>query len=180
MAVGVAGRKAKPAADAEVLISYQPAGCRKSGRGVAFEWPLPVVLRLVETGIAIKQKRRAPNKHYVVGYDRVGLRTLERVRGWLLGARDSGQPVVEVPSRGTPRKRYDMGGHMTVAGWFGRFVYDGRHRSVYCPWCRKSYPKDRLKFAVLGDCPSGLYSVGLRRRAPTGLVCPKRHVLRRH
>jgi hypothetical protein len=102
------------------------------------------------------------------------------VQRWLLKAERTGQQIIEVPSRGTPDERFDLGGYMTVAGWFGRFIHDGLYQSVYCPRCRKSYAKDRPKFVVLRPCPSGRRGQGRSGRAPTGETCPSGHLLIRH
>ncbi len=163
------------------VISYQPAGRRRRGRGVAYEWPLSTVLTFIDRGIALKRAQRTPPGNvYIVAYQGVRLRTLEMVRRWLLRAARASQPIVEVPSRGTPNERYDLPGHVTVAAWFGRFIHDGLYENVYCPRCRKSYPKNRLKFVILGPCPSGRGGPRRHARAPTGRTCPKRHLLMRH
>src|SRR5262249_30085965 len=173
-------RKSRSRGKPVQVISYQPAGCRRRGRGMAFEWLLPEVLRFVEAGIELKQNGQPPpNDAYIVGYDRVRLRTLEMVRRWLLKAQRSNESLIEVPSRGTPEEQYDLGGYLTVAAWFGRFIHDWRHRSLYCPQCKKSYAKGNVKFVILGPCPSGQPRprVVRRERAPTGYACPKGHLL---
>jgi hypothetical protein len=179
MAKAATRRKSASPVAVTPLISYQPFGVRKRGRGVAFVWPLAVVLRFVEEGIDLKRQRRRP-KGYLVGYDRVDLPTLERVRRWLLKDQRSQEPIVEVPSTGAFQERYDVGRYVTVAKWFGRFIHDWRHQSVYCPRCRESYPKGKVKFVILGPCPSGWPHPPRHGRAPTGLACPKGHLLLRH
>lgn len=136
-------RKARSHVAVTPIISYQPLGVRKHGRGVAYEWPLPVVLRFVEEGIRLKQHHlQAPKNAYIVGYDRVTLPTLQMVRRWLLKALATPRPIIEVPSTGAFAERYDCGGYVTVANWFGKFIHDGRHKSLFCPKCKKSYQKD--------------------------------------
>lgn len=160
------------------VISYQPAGVRNRGRGVAFEWSLPTVREFVEKGIELKRARRAPpGNTYIVAYDRVPLRTLEMIRRWLHKAERADQQIVEVPSRGIPKERYNLGGYITIAGWFGKFIHDGLYQSVYCPRCDISYAKDRLKFVILGPCPSGQRGRVRECRAPTGQTCPEGHLL---
>lgn len=178
MAKVVSSRKASSQARVAPIISYQPAGVRQRGRGVAYEWSLPTVLKFVEKGIEFKRvKQTPPTGSYIVAYDGVRLRTLEMVRRWLLKAKQAKEQIIEVPSRGTPNERYDLGGHLTIAGWFGRFIHDELYQDIYCPWCRKSYSKSKLKFVILGPCPSGEQGHG---RAPTGDACPKGHLLIRH
>lgn len=178
MAKAVAPRKVPAQVTVTPVISYQPAGVRQRGRGVAFEWLLPTVLEFVEKGIELKLAKHAPQSDtYTVAYNRVRLRTLKMVRRWLLKAERSGQPITEVPSRGTPDERLDLGGYITVAGWFGRFMHDGLYLTVYCPRCKKSYPKDKLRFVILGPCRSGVRGNPRRARAPTGDTCPKGHLL---
>jgi hypothetical protein len=161
------------------LISYQPAGVRKRDRGVAFEWPMTEVLRFVDEGIELKQQHRRTDT-YIVGYDGVDQRTLERVRRWLLKAQRSQEPIVEVPSTGAFEERHNVGHYITVAKWFARFIHDWHHKSIYCPQCRKSYPKGKDKFVILGPCPSGRRVHPRHARAPTGLTCPRGHLLMRH
>lgn len=177
MAKIVTRRNARTQVAVTPLISYQPFGVRKRGRGVAYEWSFPVVLQFVEEGINLKEHHLPPPKNaYIVGYDRVGLRTLQMVRRWLLMAQGSAKPIIEVPSTGAFEERYDCGGYITVAKWFGFFIHDGRHQSIFCPKCKKSYPKDRLKFVIgfpdrcTNDCHG---------RAPTYWACPKKHLLLR-
>jgi hypothetical protein len=178
--IAVASRKPSTQVAVPPVISYQPAGVRQRGRRVAYEWSLLTVLEVVEKGIELKRTQRVAPKMYIAAYQGVRLRTLEMVRRWLLTAERAGQQIIEVPSRGTPDERYDLGGHMTIAGWFGRFIHDGLYQSVYCPRCRKSYPQDSLKFIILGPCPSGRRDRVRRARAPTGEACPKGHLLIRH
>jgi hypothetical protein len=169
----LASRKASTQVAVAPVISYQPAGVRRRGRGVAYEWSLPAVLAFVDRGIELKRARQAASSSaYIVAYQGVRLRTLEMVRRWLLRAEQTGQSIIEVPSRGTKDEQYDLGGYMTVAAWFGRFIHDDLSQSLYCPRCRKSYPRERLKFVILGHCPSGR-----RARAPTGESCPEGHLL---
>jgi hypothetical protein len=160
------------------VVSYQPSGVRDRGRGVAYEWLLPDVLRFVEKGIELKRTGGASGLPYTVGYDRVRLEVLERVRRWLLKAQRSAQPLVEVHRpRGTLWERYHRGSYVSVARWFSRFACDGRHRSIYCPWCRTSYANGKEKFVTLGPYPSLRRTS--RQRAPTGLTCPRGHLLER-
>jgi hypothetical protein len=156
------------------LITYKP-----SGRGVAFEWLLSGVLRFVDEGIELKRRSRVPAGPYLAGYD-VALSTLERVRRWLLKAERSAEPAVEVPSRAAPRKRYDLGGYVSVRDWFAfAFVSDWLHHSIYCPRCRTSYRNGQEKFVILGPCRSGGHGLTSRGRAPTALTCPKGHLIER-
>ena len=156
------------------LITYKP-----SGRGVAFEWLLPDVLRFVDEGIKLKRASRVPKGTHLVGYD-VALSTLERVRRWILKAQRSAEPVVEVPSCRTPRKRCDLVGYVSVREWFAlAFVSDWLHHSIYCPRCRTSYPNGQEKFVILGPCRSGRHGLTSRGRAPTALTCPKGHLIER-
>jgi hypothetical protein len=181
VATAVASREVPTQAPAVPVISFQPAGVRKRGRGVAYEWSLPTVLEFVEKGIELKRAQQTlQGEIYILAYGGVRLRTLEMVRRWLLKGERAGQQIIEVASRGTPDERYDLGVYMTVAGWFARFIHDGLYQSVYCPRCRKSYPKGRLKFVILGLCPSGRRGQTQRARALTGETCPKGHLLIRH
>jgi len=155
------------------LITFEP-----SGRGVAFEWLLPDVLRFVDAGIRRKGGSPVRGGTRLAGYD-VAPGTLERVRRWLLKAQRSAEPVVEIPRRRAPRRRYGPGRYVSVADWFASgFVNDWLHRSIYCPRCRKSYPNGQEKFVLLGPCRSGTRGSS-RTRAPTALTCPKGHLLKR-
>jgi hypothetical protein len=156
------------------LITYKP-----SGRGVAYEWLLPDVLRFVDEGIALKRGSRVPKGPYVGAYD-VALSTLERVRRWLLKAQRLAEPTVKIPTPRKFRKRDGPRAYVSVRDWFAfKFFNDGVHRSFYCPRCRTSYRNGQEKFVLLGPCRSGSHGPTSRERAPTGLTCPEGHLIER-